>query len=88
MKNGNFELVLIMVKASPIRLVSNLTPLALILKVRYSIAYNPAYKADVLTLKSAQLGTDLLLLKISNNIYQILESNSKLMNGNGGWSIR
>ena len=86
MKDSNFELSLNYGESQPNTLGFKPNSITVNIKGQYSIAYNPAFKADVLTLKSAQLGTDLLLLKITNNIYQILESNSTLMNGNGGWS--
>src|SRR6476620_4463083 len=41
---------------------------------RYSVSKTNRYHTDLLTLKTEQFAHELLLLKVSNNVFQILES--------------
>ena len=86
LKNNQFELSLNYGESQPNTMGFKSGDISSTYRGRYTVAFSPEYNTDIYTLKSDQLGNELALLKINNNIYQILETSSSLMNGNGGWS--
>jgi hypothetical protein len=51
-----------------------------------SASADPTFKGEEYHLKSNQLPTEVLLLKINDNLLHVMETQSELMCGNAGWS--
>ena len=86
LKDNKFELELDYGESQPNTMGFKPDSIKTKLTGEYSVSKSQNYNSEIFTLHSEQLGNDLLLLKINNNIYQVLESDLSLMTGNGGWS--